>query len=129
MSRLLLFHLTVRARHSRFVYFYFFSKGPWKLPLLFPVREWNYWWNYETKDCMKLKSLIIWNYGIDSRIETFRFQHWKKFRKVNVQLQTNVELWLNEKLIDFSNATIFQENKLKIDRFFSWFFRETDFKI
>ena len=98
-----------RARHSRFVYFYFFSKGPWKLPLLFPVREWNYWWNYETKDCMKLKSLIIWNYGIDSRIETFRFQHWKKFRNVNVQLQTNVDLWLNEKLIDFANAMIFQK--------------------
>ena len=74
--------------------FIFFSK----LPLLFPVREWNsrVWW---------------WNYGIDSQIETFSFQHWKKFRKV--QLQTNVELWLNEKLIDFANATIFQENKLK----------------
>ena len=72
--------------------FIFFSK----LPLLFPVREWNsrVWW---------------WNYGIDSQIETFSFQHWKKFRNVNVQLQTNVDLWLNEKLIDFANAMIFQK--------------------
>lgn len=69
----------------------FFSK----LPLLFPVREWN--------------SRVWWIYGIESQIETFRFQHWKKFRNVNVQLQTNVDLWLNEKLIDFANAMIFQK--------------------
>ena len=76
--------------YSRFVYFL-----QWKLPLLFPVREWN--------------SRVWWNYGLESRIETFRFQHWKKFRNVNVQLQTNVDLWLNEKLIDFANAMIFQK--------------------